>query len=492
MFVILVVPLVIFILGYLCLFIRQRTTLTDIPGPKPDIFLTHFFDIKIRPNYEYLGTLMKYHDLHGPVIKCYDGPLNVGILIKDAELIEHILSSNKLIDKAKRYEFIHNWLSMGLLTSTGKKWRQRRKLLTPAFHFSILNNFVEIFANVGEVFIEVLQEHVNKPSFDISPVVSLCTLDLICEAAMGVKLNAQKMKTSQYIQGVKTMCQIVGGRLYSCINPLFYKFTITYLQEWLTLKIVHGHTDNIINQRIIEKKQNKNIGIHSSNNTKPVFLDILLESTIDGKALSRLDIREEVDTFMFEGHDTTASAVSFALYSLAANPKIQKEVYIEQQTIFTNDLKNAKPTVAQLNEMKYLELVIKETLRLYPSVPYIGRKLSEDVMHKGMLLPKGIDVLLFIFAYHRDPEAFPDPLKFNPNRFLDTNRLNPYQYTPFSAGPRNCIGQRFAMLAMKSTLSKVIRNFELFPSTPKHELQLVPDTILKSKNGICISIKQRN
>ncbi|KAI2474198.1 cytochrome P450 4C1-like isoform X2 [Diabrotica virgifera virgifera] len=469
MFDIVVIGIVIFILGYLCLFIRQRMTLTDLPGPKPDIFLTHFFDIKLRPNHEYLGTLMKYHDLYGPVIKVYDGPLQVGVLIKDAELIERILSSNKLIDKAERYEFIHNWLSMGLLTSTGTKWRQRRKLLTPAFHFSILNNFVEIFATVGDVFIEVLQEHINKPSVDITPLVSLCTLDLICESAMGVKLNAQKMKTSKYIEGVKTMCRIVGGRLFSSINPRLYKLTFTYLREWMTLKIVHGHTDNIIDQRIIEKAKNKNIGSYSSTNEKPVFLDILLDSTIDGKSLSRLDIREEVDTFMFE-----------------------KEVYIEQQSIFTDDLKNVQPTVAQLNEMKYLELVIKETLRLYPSVPYIGRKLSEDVMHNGMLIPKGIDVMLFIFAYHRDADAFQDPLKFNPNRFLETNRLNPYQYTPFSAGPRNCIGQKFAMLAMKSTLSKVIRNFELLPSTPNPDLQLVPDTILKSKNGVCISLKLRN
>ncbi|CAG9827254.1 unnamed protein product [Diabrotica balteata] len=110
----------------------------------------------------------------------------------------------------------------------------------------------------------------------------------------------------------------------------------------------------------------------------------------------------------------------------------------------------------------------------------------------GHLFQKGMNVMLSIFAMQRCEEYFPEPLKFIPERFEDAQFTNPYIYTPFSAGPRNCIGQKFAMLEVKSTLSKILRNFELKPATPVHELQLVPETILVSKNGVRISLKDRN
>nr|CAI5848782.1 unnamed protein product [Callosobruchus analis] len=112
------------------------------------------------------------------------------------------------------------------------------------------------------------------------------------------------------------------------------------------------------------------------------FLDILLRSTLDGQPLSREDIREEVDTFMFEGHDTTASAISFCIFEVATHPDVQEKVLEEQISIFGDDFyRNA--TLSDLQEMRYLECVVKEALRLYPSVPFIGRKTNEDTMYKG-------------------------------------------------------------------------------------------------------------
>ncbi|CAG9827259.1 unnamed protein product [Diabrotica balteata] len=482
-------------------YVRQRS-LRDFPGPKPNLFLGNLYMVIFKPLSEYLDIMMELHDMYGPIVRIHDGPLSTALFIKDVKLIEHILSSTKLINKGKQYKFLHKWLSTGLLTSTGTKWKQRRKILTPAFHFSILENFVHVFETNGNVFIDLLKKEVDKPSVDINPFVALCTLDIICEAAMGIKLNSQVTKTSEYVRSVKEICNIFGIRLYSIIHPFLYPLTLNYFVEKRAIKIIHAHTDSIIEQRIRERTKcvsDKN-GVYELSHKNDVdefnqkkrlaFLDLLLESTIDEKPLSRLDIREEVDTIMFGGHDTTSSAISFALYSLANNPEVQQKAYEEQKSLFA-DLKTAKPTIAHLKDMRYLELVIKETLRLYPSAPYIGRELSEDVEYEGKVLPKGLTVGLFIFAVHRDPEYFPDPLKFDPQRFEDTRGTNPYVYTPFSAGPRNCIGQKFAMLEMKSIISKVIRNFEIYPSTTQKELQLSPEIILVSKNGVCISLKNR-
>lgn len=125
-----------------------------------------------------------------------------------------------------------------------------------------------------------------------------------------------------------------------------------------------------------EKIEDESIEIDK--NKKLALLDVLLQATVDGEPLSNLDIREEVDTFMFAGQDTTTSAIAFCLYNLAKHPEIQNKVRDEVRTVFGDDVE--KPmTPNELKELNYLELVIKETLRMYPSVPLFGREAQEDV-----------------------------------------------------------------------------------------------------------------
>ncbi|XP_023309753.1 cytochrome P450 4V2-like isoform X2 [Anoplophora glabripennis] len=378
-----------------------------------------------------------------------------------------------------------------LTSTTSAKWRSRRKMITPSFHFTILTQFIKTFESVGDNFIAKLEKLVGKPSVDIYPWVSLCTLDIICEAVMGTSVNALDHGDSEYVHSVKTMCAIVMDRVFTPFHKSLYPLTPNYFREKKALKVLHSHTDKVIDKKINSKSaESVSDSEDFGGKRKVAFLDLLLESTIDGKPLTRADLREEVDTFMFEGHDTTASAITFALYTLATNPDVQQKVVEEQKTIFGSNQK-AYVTASDLQNMKYLELVIKETLRLYPSVPIIGRKLNEDVKWDDITLPKGQAITLFIFGIHRSPKYFPDPLKFIPERFENYEGKEPFSYIPFSAGPRNCIGQKFAMMELKTTLSKVIRNFELRPSTPEHVLLLAPETILLSKNGVRISINRR-
>ncbi|XP_074031180.1 cytochrome P450 4c3 isoform X2 [Leptinotarsa decemlineata] len=470
---------------------RNSKYLRNLPGPKPNMFVGNWIDF-FGTTEEFLSTLMLYLKKYGPHIKVYNGPISTAVVSADEKFIEFFLSSPKLIDKADEYSFLHNWLGLGLLTSTGLKWKKRRKMLTPAFHFSILESFVDVFESVGDIFMKKLEEHVGKASFDIYPLVSLCTLDIICEAAMGVSINAQENSHSEYVRSVKEICAIVISRIFSPLDPRLYPLTWTSIREKIAVKKLHAHTNFIIERRMKEVAVNGiDDGIDDVGRKKKLaFLDMLLKSSVDGQSLSMADIREEVDTFMFEGHDTTSSAISFAIYCLAAHPEVQKKALEEQKHLFGN-LKEVRPKAQDLNNMKYLELVIKEVLRLYPSVPFLGRKIPEDFEWGGTIYPKGVNILLLIFASHRSPNYFPEPLKFIPERFENYDEKRPYLYVPFSAGPRNCIGQKFAMLEMKSTISKVLRHFEILPATPEHKLKLAPETILVSKNGVCISLRKR-
>lgn len=138
----------------------------------------------------------------GPIYQFTLEPFDYStIVITDPSMVEQILTSNKLIDKTDDYEFMKPWLGTGLLISSGNKWHQRRKVLTPAFHFQILEKFVEIMDEQGQIFIQNL-EKVDGQEIDVSTLVNLYTLDVICESAMGCKINAQN-SNSEYVKAVK-------------------------------------------------------------------------------------------------------------------------------------------------------------------------------------------------------------------------------------------------------------------------------------------------
>lgn len=146
--------------------------------------------------------------------------------------------------------------------------------------------------------------------------------------------------------------------------------------------------------------------------------------------------------------------------------------------------------------MKYLERVIKEAQRVYPSIPIVGRELYEDLMLQGnYLVPKGTQLCINIFALHHDPKVWPNPHKFDPDRFLPEaiQLRHPYAFIPFSAGPRNCIGQKYAMLAIKVTLSTIMRKYKILPSPYiKDKPLLAGEIVLLSKNGLHICIELRD
>lgn len=218
---------------------------------------------------------------------------------------------------------------------------------------------------------------------------------------------------------------------------------------------------------------------------------MLLCASSDGQNLSFEDIREEVDTFMFEGHDTTAAAMNWATHLIGANPEVQDKLHEELDRVFGDSDRPA--TMNDLKELKYLECCIKEALRLYPSVPFFGRCLTEDADFGDYHAPKGSTGLVVTMLLHKDPKYFPDPEKFDPDRFLQDTAVkrHPFAYVPFSAGPRNCIGQKFALLEEKVIVSSLFRKYNVVSKQKREDLAPVGDLILRPENGVIVQLKPR-
>ncbi|XP_068159952.1 LOW QUALITY PROTEIN: probable cytochrome P450 4s3 [Drosophila tropicalis] len=465
-------------------FLRLQRFAKTLPGPSVSELIAN-----VKKG-EILNWLKELRSRHGSTFRIWFGK-DLMVMFTDPEDIKQLLGNNSLLYKSRNYQLLEAWLGKGLLTNGGESWHRRRKLLTPAFHFRILSEFKEPMEQNCRILVSRLKERANGEVFDIYPYITLFALDAICETAMGIKKHAQMQSDSEYVKAVQTICRVLHKQSFSFWQRLnvFFKYTQMGRDRDNALKILHDETNRVIRQRRqqLQKEQQESrpeaeqddIGVKR----RLAFLDMLLLAQMEGGAeeLSDRDIREEVDTFMFEGHDTTSSAIAFALSLISKHPEVQQRAYEEAVELEGREK----------DSMPYLEAVIKETLRLYPSVPFFSRKVTEDLNVGKLLVPKGASISCLIYMLHRDPNSFPEPERFDPDRFyLNERNMHPFAFAAFSAGPRNCIGQKFAMLELKLTLSMLLRHYQLMPAD-NHQPNPLAELVMKSGNGIQLRMKPR-
>ncbi|XP_050069001.1 cytochrome P450 4d2-like [Anopheles maculipalpis] len=490
---------------------RERQRLLQIAsrfdGPKPHWL---FGNLPLFPANDIPGifeTMVKLHEQYGQDLFNW-GLLNDHmVVVSSATNVEKVAMAKKT-EKSQIYEFIKPWLGQGLLISSGEKWFHRRKIITPTFHFKILENFATVFNREVEVLVEKLSPYAKTGrEFDIYEPISLYALDSICETSMGVAIDAQRHPENQYVRDVKRMSELILLRIFHVLSSFPQLYWYTMPNAWEQRKLIgrlHAFTDSVIQnrrQQLLTIGRSKSGGdqMPDSDEDDPngkqrkTFLDLLLNVTVEGQPLSDADIREEVDTFMFEGHDTTTSGIAFTFYQLAKHPEIQERLYQEIQDVLGPDFRSVPLTYSTLQNFPYLDMVVKESLRLLPPVSFIGRRLVEDLEINGVTVPAGTDFTIPIYVIHRNPAIYPDPERFDPERFSDTNtqRRGPYDYIPFSIGSRNCIGQRYALMEMKITVVKMLAHYRILPGENMPQVRLKTDLVLRPDKGIPIKIQRR-
>ncbi|XP_002134062.3 cytochrome P450 4d1 isoform X1 [Drosophila pseudoobscura] len=497
------------LLVYQLKFKRVIEVISYMPGPPVLPLVGHGHHFIGKPPHELVKQITEFMSKYAKdeTLKVWLGP-ELNVLMANPKDVEVVLGTMRFNDKAGEYKALEPWLKEGLLVSRGRKWHKRRKIITPAFHFKILDQFVDVFENGSRDLLrnmEMDRLRQGQTGFNLYDWINLCTMDTICETAMGVSINAQTNADSEYVQAVKTISMVLHKRMFN----IFYRFDLTYMltplarAEKRALHVLHEFTEKIIVQRREEliRGGSKDAAAASDDadadvgaKRKMAFLDILLQSTIDEKPLTNLDIREEVDTFMFEGHDTTSSALMFFFYNVATHPEAQKKCFEEISSVIGQD-KSTPVTYELLNKLHYVDLCIKETLRMYPSVPLLGRRVVEECEINGKRIPAGTNIGISPLYLGRREELFSEPNSFKPERFdvvTSAEKLNPYAYIPFSAGPRNCIGQKFAMLEIKAIVANVLRHYHIdFVGDTTEPPVLIAELILRTKDPLLFKLQDR-
>ncbi|KAI8124229.1 Cytochrome P450 4g1 [Lucilia cuprina] len=502
---------------------RAAKLLETIPTPPQIPLLGHGHMVFGTNNVQTLKIAMELIKTYGETVRVMLGHLSV-VFITNPKDVEIVLSGYKHLEKSVEYRYFQPWFGNGLLISNGHHWRHHRKMIAPTFHQSILKSFVPTFVNHSKAVVGRLSANIGK-EFDVHKYMSETTVDILLTTAMGCKTKPETEKSAEYAEAVMNMCDIIHNRQLKLLYRLDSTFNFTKMREQnkklmnvilsMTRKVVEDRKKNFNAEErgiidkvdMLKKKQQqaKKDGLRDDlddidendvgEKRRLALLDAMMEmeKSPDIKWTEK-DVMDEVNTIMFEGHDTTASGSSFALCAMGIHQDIQQRVFEEQQAIFGDDLQR-DCTFADTLQMTYLERVICETLRLFPPVPIIARKLEEDIRLKSgpYIIPKGTTVVVSQFFIHRRADTFPDPEKFNPDNFLPERSANRhyYSYIPFSAGPRSCVGRKFAMLQLKVLLSTIIRNYRVSSSRTEKDFDLQGDIILKLGNGFQIGLEPR-
>uniref|UniRef100_A0A8C3VSL5 Cytochrome P450 4A11-like n=1 Tax=Catagonus wagneri TaxID=51154 RepID=A0A8C3VSL5_9CETA len=412
------------------------------------------------------------------------------LVICDPDYMQMVLgrSDPKFTDVHK---FLSPWIGYGLLLLDGQTWFQHRRMLTPAFHRDILKPYVGLTADSVKVMLDKWEQLVTQdPYLEIFGHVSLMTLDTIMKRAFSHQGSVQTDRTSHsYIQAIEDLNNLFAARFRNSFhqNDIIYRLDSEGRLSRRACQLAHQHTDQVIRLRKAHlQMEGKMENLRKKRHLD--FLDILFFArTENGSSLSDADLHAEVDTFMFEGHDTTASGISWILSALASHPEHQQRCREEIQSLLGDGTSIAWD---HLGQMPYTTMCIKEALRLYPPVPAIVREFSKPITFSdGRSLPAGIVLSLSFYGLHHNPKVWPNPEVFDPSRFAPGSAQHSHAFLPFSGGSRNCIGKQFAMNEMKVAVALTLLRFELAPDASRVPIPL-RRIVLKSKNGIHLHLRK--
>ncbi|XP_077528118.1 cytochrome P450 4C1-like [Haemaphysalis longicornis] len=430
------------------------------------------------------------------------------VIIQNAEDAEVLLSSANNLRKPLFYTFTIPWLGpQNMLYIANNVWRFKRKLQMPAFHSKTLEKFMSVFNEHADSMSERLAEASSKKELaPIQDIAKRCALDLIGEVLMGVNLNTQKNQNSQYAEYISGITFLMAVRAFRPWMWFQRVYDISVEGMWFR-KMVKGVND--FNLKIMQERKKtfhvyKNQAALSDSDEdnqakgglqperRMAVLDIMLDKHLKDPSYTMQEVRKDIDLLMFAGQDTSSSAVAWTFYLLGLHPEHQRKVQEEMDAIFMDD-DSRDVTREDTDRMEYLEACFKESMRLFPPIPFIGRILDESITLGGVDIPKGVTVFVNMFGLHRNSNHFEKPEEFIPSRFLKgaDKKIHPFAFIPFSAGPKSCIGQRFAYREAKVLLSKVLRRYTIKSSWPLDRLKLSTEMVTKVKGGLRAWVRRR-
>jgi cytochrome P450 len=438
-------------------------------GPKGRYLIRNVLEFDRDP----LNFLLRCRREYGDVV--YHGFFGMNFfLFNHPDLIEYVLVTNNrnfIKDRGWRIRPLRRLFGSGLLTSEGEFWIRQRRLAQPAFHR-------ERIAAYGEAMVESTEQLISNwragELRDVHQDMMRLTLEIVVRTLFGSNASVEARDVGAAIE--------VLAHHFSSQSVYILPFSFLPTPGQIRLGRAIDKLDGVIHQIIRMRRESR--AEHND------LLSLLLQAQDeDGSGMSDRQLRDEVMTLFLAGHETTALVLSWTWYLLTNHPEVEKKLVAELHEA----LNGRSPAVADLPSLQYVEMVVKETMRLYPPAWIIGREAVSPFEINGYSFPAGAQVSVSPWLMQRDPRYFDQPEEFRPERWAgdQIKQLPKYAYFPFGGGPRLCIGNSFAMMEAILILATIIQRFHL-ELVPGQKVKPMASITLRPRDGVKVIVTPRD
>ncbi|CAG5121361.1 unnamed protein product [Candidula unifasciata] len=417
------------------------------------------------------------------------------LISRDLDILKNVMVKdfNNFVDRMTVFR-TKSLVKKGLFFLEGDDWRRIRHVLSPSFASGKLKHISKTIDDTAVKLANVLEHcaRTNK-NVEIKHLTGQYTSEIIAKTAFGLQTECLGGEDDQFTDYCKKLFKSRSSLMTKAMIVLFrFPWLHSFLLNTLGLTMFdtvneesNEYLTSTLHRTLAEREE-----YERSQGRKPTdLLQSLVSAKMAGdreeavnattaadstktdpsdripKTMTQDELIGQSILIIFAGFETTATTLQFCLYLLAKHPGVQEKLYEEIQTVVSGE----NPTLEELGQLRYLEQVINETLRLFPPAPIMSRKAAETRKYGHITIPKGAVVIIPIFLVLKDPKHFPDPEKFDPDRFTEENKAtrDPMAFMPFGYGPRLCLGMRLAYLELKIALVHVLRKvtFELNDTT---------------------------
>jgi cytochrome P450 len=439
------------------------------PGPKGHFLLGNLRSV----SRDWLGFYSQCARDYGDVVRMRYLHVPICLLMHPRD-IEYVLVTNSgNFTKSADYRALARVLGNGLLTNEGKPWQRQRGLIQPAFRRENILSYAPVMTRATR---RMLDTWTTGEARNVHADMMAVTLDIVAQCLFGAEVSGVAGRVGKAMEVVTDRFMTDAGR------ALLLPFDLPDFLDPARRDAIRDLNEIIT--RIVRERR-------AAHQPRGDLLDTLLQARdSEGQPMSDAQLRDEVMTLFLAGHETTAIALSWTCYLLAQHPRVEAILLAELHSV----LGDREPTPEDLPRLRYTEMVLKESMRLYPAVWGIGRKAIADCEIGGYRVPAGTNIFIFQSLTQRDPRFFLDPDAFDPERWREdpvrTGKIPRFAYFPFGGGPRVCVGTAFAMMEATLLLAMVQQAFHL-DLLAGHLVEPLPSVTLRPKHGIHVTVHRR-
>jgi cytochrome P450 len=449
------------------------TTASYPPGPKGKPLIGHLFEFFHDP----LALLLSVAGEYGDIVHIRIGPGDVFLINKPDYIQDVLVNHYQNFIKGRGFLRAKSVLGEGLLTSEGNFHRHQRRLAQPAFHRERIAAYGAVMAEYGA---RTQERWKDGETLDIAREMMGLTLAIVARTLFEADVESEVKEIGKAMSAFREEWWNTTILPFLPFSRFLEKLPIPSLRR---LNKARARLD-AVTYRIIGERR-------ASSRDRGDLLSMLLlahDEEGDGGEMTDVQVRDEVMTILFAGHETTANALTWTWYLLSQHPEVEAKLHAELDAVLVGKL----PTADDVARLLYTRMVLAEAMRLYPPVWILGRRPLKDYKIDSYVVPADSVIMMSQWVTHHDLRYYPDPFRFDPERWtLDAQASRPkFSYFPFGGGPRQCIGEQFAWMEGILLLATIAQKWQM-RLVPGHPVEPEPRITLRPRYGMRMTLKQR-